>query len=108
MTLALSCFGLLGLFSIGVALVLLARLSQRIGYVMASRPYYRGLYVAAVLVWMGMLGRGYVALAQPPVSDAVGHNLVYTLFNDGLPALGVTIGLGVVWYYWSWLLAERD
>lgn len=98
-------FGMLGLFSIGLAMVLLARLSQRIGHVMESSPYFRLLYVAALLTWGGLIAR-LLSLNMP--MDQPSDNLVYTVLNDGLPALGITIGLAVVWYYWSWLVAERD
>lgn len=100
--------GLLGPIGIGALLWLLGRLSQRLGRVTRSRPYFIGLYVAAMLVWLGTLARlvfltgGLASLAESQ------QNRLVTLLGQGLPALGLTLGVVVIWYYWSWLLAERD
>ena len=108
MTTLLHSLGQIGLLSIGVALVVLARLSQRLGSVTHVRPYYGLLYVAAGLVWGGALVRLYF-LTRPDASlDMPNQRLLYTLLSDGLPAAGLTLGLLVTWFYWSWLLAERD
>lgn len=88
-------------FALGFALLVLARLSRRLGQVTKARPYYRGLYLAALVLWGGAAGR----LA---FTAEMNDNILVTLVNDGLPALGVTLGLAVAWYYWSWLLTERD
>lgn len=100
--------GLLGFFAIGVALIVLGRLSQHLGKVTQARSYYLGNYFAAVLIWAGALSRFYFITRGQSILDASDDNLVYILLIDGLLALGVTIGLMVTWYYWSWLLAERD
>ncbi|GAB5491550.1 MAG: hypothetical protein Phog2KO_17650 [Phototrophicaceae bacterium] len=100
--------GLLGFIAIGVALIILGRLSQRLGKVTHARPYFIGNYVAAVLVWAGAVFRFYFITIAPPNLPAPDDKLVYILLSDGLPALGITLGLIVTWYYWSWLLAERD
>lgn len=100
--------GLLGFVAIGVALIVLGRLSQRLGDVTHARPYYIGNYVATSLVWAGALSRFYFITRGQSILDASDGNLVYILLIDGLPALGITVGLMVTWYYWSWLLAERD
>lgn len=95
--------GAMGWFAVGVALAVLGRLSARLGKVTHSRAYYLGLYMAAGLVWAGIVAR--------MIYISFGHNEWFTLFvllADGLPAVGVTLGLLVAWYYWSWLLAERD
>jgi len=100
--------GLIGFMAIGVAMVVLGRLSQRLGKVTHARPYFVGNYLAAGLIWMGAIARFYFITGGQGNSEASNGNLVYILLIDGLPALGVTIGLMVTWYYWSWLLAERD
>lgn len=101
-------FGLLGFFAIGVALIVLARLSQTLGKVTQARPYFVGNYIAAGLIWGGGLVRFYFITRAQSNLPAPDDNLVYILLSDGLPALGMTLGLVVTWYYWSWLLAERD
>lgn len=100
--------GLVGLVAIGVALVVLGRLSQRLGRVTHARPYYVGLYLAAACVWGGAIVRLYFITRIQPALDAPESQFLYTLLGDGLPAIGLTLGLLVTWYYWSWLLAERD
>jgi len=98
----------LGLVAVGVALVVQARLSQRLGSVTGSRKRFRWLYVAALLVWTGAAVRYYIQTGNQFPLEAPTAKLVYTIVSDGLPAIGITLGLVVTWYYWSWLLAERD
>ncbi|MCU0511035.1 MAG: hypothetical protein MUE40_00525 [Anaerolineae bacterium] len=103
----LDAAAIIGQGAVIALLLLLARLSQRLGTVTHARPHYRGLYVAALLVAAGLLGRLYY-LTLPPSTTTLNQNLVYIILCDGLPALGVTLALVITWYYWSWLLAERD
>jgi hypothetical protein len=100
--------GLLGQIAIGFALVVLARLSQRLGHFAHARPYYMGHYIAAVCIWSGALARFYFITRETESLRALSNTSLYILGVEGLPAIGVTIGLVVTWYYWSWLLAERD
>jgi hypothetical protein len=100
--------GLVGLFSIIVALIVLARLSQRLGHVTHARPYFVGHYIAASLIALGLLIRLYFITQGTDSLRASSATVLYTLIIDGLPAVGMTLGLVVTWYYWSWLLAERD
>lgn len=108
MSLLIDVMGLLGWTAVAVALFVLARLSRRLGMVTHAQPHYRGLYVAALLVFSGVAARlSYLTNFIGSGGD-VTHNLVYIVLCDGLPAFGVTLGVMVTWYYWSWLLAERD
>jgi len=100
--------GLLGQFAIGVALIVLARLSKRLGKVTHARRYYIGNYIAAFLIVLGGVLRLYFITQGVDALRAPNQNMLYTLFSDGLSAIGITLGLIVTWYYWSWLLAERD
>lgn len=100
MTLAvLASLGVVGPASVAVTLVVIGLLSQRLGAVTRTPPYYRWCYVAAGLVGMSTLGRlvsvGYV-------------DERLTLLNNLLFALGVTLGLVIAWRYWSWLFGERQ
>ncbi len=98
-------FALLGPAAVGVSLWVMGKLSKRLSQVTHARPYYRLLYVAAIMVWVGGAGRLIAILAQ---NEDLYHNTSWTFVIHGLPALGLTLALIVVWYYWSWLLAERD
>lgn len=100
--------GLLGYLAMALALIVLGRLSQRLGEVTHAKPFYLGHYLAATLVICSIMARFYFITRGQSSAQAANQNLVYTLLNDGLVALGITIGLIVTWHYWSWLLAERD
>jgi hypothetical protein len=99
---------LLGPLSIGSALIVLGWLSRRLGEVTRDTSYYRGFYLAAGLVSVGVVARlanlGYGAEAAARLH----RNLLWVLLYHGVPALGVTLGVIIAWRYWSWLLAERD
>ena len=100
--------GLLGYVAMAVALFVLAQLSHRLGQVTHARNYYRGYYLAILLIGVGIAVRFYFITRGEASLEAANQKLVYTLLSDGLPAVGITIGLIVTWHYWSWLLAERD
>lgn len=89
-----------------VLLVVLAQLSQRLGLVTHARPHYRWYYGAALLVMLGV-GIQFVQ-HHPPLAAWLNRTILGVILMEGLPALGLTLGLTVTWYYWSWLLAERD
>ncbi len=98
----------LGQLSIIVALLVLARLSKRLGSQTQAKPYYRGFIVAALLMSISLVARvanGLWALAPP---DALATSALWIILYSGLPALALTIGVVFAWRYWSWLLAERD
>ncbi|MDQ7024710.1 MAG: hypothetical protein Q9P01_09080 [Anaerolineae bacterium] len=100
--------GLLGQFAIGLALLVLASLSQKLGQITHVRPYFICHYIAAGLIWAGLLVRLYLIMQGTEALRTSSRTVLYTLITDGLPAIGVTLGLVVTWFYWSWLLAERD
>ncbi|MBL8165449.1 MAG: hypothetical protein JNJ61_25935 [Anaerolineae bacterium] len=97
----------IGIAGLGVALLVLGLLSQRLGSVTRAPRYYIGFYLGTLLVGVSVLarllniGRGTLA-AQELVRDP----LWVTLYI-GLPAFALTIGVFIAWRYWSWLLAER-
>jgi len=95
---------LIGQLGICFALIVMARLSRRLGQMTRAQPYYRGFYVAAILILVSIAARllnDYFLFADP-------HQLGWVLVYDGIPALAVTMGVVIAWRYWSWLLAERD
>lgn len=88
-----------GPVAIGIALVVMGILSQRLGEVTRMPPYYRWYFVAAALAWIGA-GLRMLALQLP--SDAV------AVSYSALEAVAVTIGAAAAWRYWSWLFGERS
>ncbi len=103
-----SVLSLVGSLSIGVVMIILARLSQRLGNVTHARHHYVWFYVAAALVWLGVLARVFLLRQGMDGSLKLQQDILWILLIKGLPSIGVTIGLVVAWHYWSWLLAERD
>ena len=102
----ITALGLVLWVAVIVTLVVLAQLSQRLGAVTKARPYYRWYYVAACFVAAAVVVR--VLNSQPPLAASPNLTILGIILHDGLQAIGLTIGLIVTWYYWSWLLAERD
>ncbi len=90
--------------SLGVALIVLGHLSRRLGKYTHDKPVFRWLYTSASLMFLSLLGRIALTLADPalPVVEPA-RVIIYA----GLPALAMTISLWALWRYWSWLLAER-
>jgi len=92
---------LVGLIAVWVMLHIFALLSRRLGAVTKMKPYYRGFYVAIVLV---ILSIGVALLPQPAAeSDRLLYRLVYYL---PLLLAGL-ISLAVAYRYWGWLFRER-
>ncbi|MEM6528082.1 MAG: hypothetical protein AAF653_07285 [Chloroflexota bacterium] len=97
-------FGWVGYAAIAVALYYLALLSRRMGRVTHSRPYHIGLFVSAGIVAISPIAHIGHLVFNMNIEGSVTWGLVY----NGLPALGLTIGVSFAWRYWSWLFAERD
>lgn len=100
-------FAVIGIFSIGIALLILGLLSQRLGRVTRSRAYYVGFFIAAFLVVVGAVARVLHLSNQLASITNLHHNIVWVLLYNGVPAVGVTLSVIIAWRYWSWLLAER-
>lgn len=100
-----------GTISVMFLLFILARLSQKLGAVTRMSAYYRWFWVG-----IGFLGIALIAQFIRMTVSLTGQTS-YPVLNDPLfhlvtyhapMVIGVTIGLGVTWRYWSWLLTERD
>lgn len=99
-----------GLAGMVVTLVVLARLSRKLGEVTKMPPYYRWFYVAAALVGLALLTALLWASAMPDPGHflAVLLTPAFYLAAYHLPlAAGLAIGLAASFKYWSWLLRER-
>jgi hypothetical protein len=96
------------LLAVAAAVALLGRLSQRMSHVMQTPPYYYGLYLASVFI-VASAGLTF-ALRAGILADfpEIVQNSLQVVIADALAALGITITLPIAWYYWSWLLSERD
>ena len=92
----LSVLGLVGPLSLILSLLVIALLSQRLGMITKRVRHYRWLFVAVGLM--------LIAFATRIGSLNAPDGAVYSL----LIAVALTIGAAVAWYYWSWLLHERQ
>ena len=103
--------GSTGLASLVFALAVLAQFGRKLGKVTAMRPYYRGYYAAIALVGLALVVRFIrVSLfwAPPGTNSSVLNDPIFYLLLYHLPlALGLCVGLGITWRYWSWLLKEQ-
>jgi hypothetical protein len=99
-------FSLIGTISIFVVLILMGLLSKRLGIVTRTRPYYRGFYVAALLMGISILVR--MMNRQTEVNAQARQDVTTILFYGVFPALSLTLGVIIAWRYWSWLFAERN
>jgi len=101
----LEIFGQIG---IAAALLVLGLISRRLGSATRAKPQFIGFFIAAALLLTSAVVRalnlifGLVPLGEVPVSFG------WVMLYNGLPALGITLGVIFSWHYWSWLLAERD
>lgn len=90
-----------GLLAVIYLLYILATLSRRLGQVTKMRPYYRGFYVAMVLITVAMI----VSVLPRPEAEA-DQMAVFLIHYLSLIAGGL-ISLAIAYRYWSWLLRER-
>ncbi len=105
----LSLLGALAPLAVAVTLLVLGMLSQRLGAVTNTPPYYRWFYVAAALVSVAALFELLYVLSLN-VDDGAGilYDEGFYLLTFSAPmAVGLTVSAIVSWRYWGWLLSER-
>ncbi|MBE2271919.1 MAG: hypothetical protein IAE80_27035 [Anaerolinea sp.] len=93
-----------GQLGIVFALIVLARLSRRLGHMTHAKARYRGFYVSAALLLIGVSAR----LVNELLLHENRREMLWVLVYDGIPAFALTLAVLFAWRYWSWLLAERD
>ena len=110
MSVAIGSPAVIGLIAVLYMLSIFLVLSRRLGAVTKMKPYYRGLYVAVGLVTIAVFFyflRTTSLLNSLALPEILNSELFY-VFAYYLPlALAATIGLVVVWKYWSWLFREQ-
>lgn len=103
--------GSASLVSVIYALAILAQFGRKLGAVTKMQPYYRGYYLAIVWVGMALVARLIRTSVFWAPFDAVPFLLnapLFYLLVYHLPlVLGLSLGFGITWRYWSWLLKER-
>jgi len=101
-----------GLASIIYACAILARFGRKLGAVTKMRPLYKGYYAAIGFVGLALVThfvRTSVFWAPPEAIPPVLSSSVFYFFLYYLPlAIGLSLALAITWFYWSWLLKERQ
>jgi hypothetical protein len=100
----------MGLLAVAYLGFLFATLSRRLSTVTKMADYHRWFKIASALVAVAAMSqviRGTAALA-PQLAFPVLLEPWFALVSFHIPlALGVTLDLALVWYYWKWILVER-
>lgn len=103
--------GSMGLVSLMYALVILAQFGRKLGAVTKMPPVYKGYYAAIACVGLALIARlirSSVFWASTQIIPQSLNSAVFYLFLYHIPlAVGLSLGFGITWYYWSWLLKER-
>lgn len=110
MTLVLALAGCLGEAAILYTLIILARLSQKLGAVTKMPPYYRGFYLSVALLSVSLASRlVYLSAVLTEAGQTVPllAQEGFSLATHHLPmALGMLVSVLVAGRYWGWLLKE--
>lgn len=103
--------GIGGLLAITYLGFLFANFSRRLSAVTRMANHHRWFPVASVFVALAAMSqvvRGTAALAPPDVVPPILLEPWLSLVSFHIPlAIGITIDLVLVWYYWGWILKEK-
>jgi hypothetical protein len=103
--------GVVGLLAVVYLGFLFAHFSRRLSAVTRMANHHRWFLVAAVFVTLAAMSqviRSTAALAPPGVAPPVLLKPWFSLVSFHIPlAIGITIDLVLVWYYWGWILREK-
>ncbi len=101
----------LGFIALIYTYLVLARLSQRLGNVTKTRPYYRLYYVSIALGVLALASDFFNLRLRFPMAGALPLEFDPQIFiwTFYVPlALSALIALAVTWRYWSWLLRAQN
>ena len=102
--------GAIGLLSVAYLSLLFANFSRRLSAVTKMADHYHWFWLASGLVALSAMSqtiRGIATLAPEAAWPFLLEPWFY-LTSFYLPlALGVTLDLVIVWYYWGWIFRER-
>jgi hypothetical protein len=101
--------GPLGLLAIAYLCILFSNFSRRLGAVTKMKDHTRWFRLASGLTAVAATSqviRATAALAKESPSFLRASWFALLSFHVPL-AVGVTVALMLVWYYWRWILKER-
>jgi hypothetical protein len=103
--------GAVGLLAIAYLGVLFANFSRRLSAVTRMANHHRLFLIAntfVALAAMSQVMRSTAVLAPPDVAPAILLQPWFSLVSFHIPlAIGITIDVILVWYYWGWILREK-
>jgi len=109
-SLVLALAGCMGEAAIIYTVLILARLSQKLGAVTKMPPYYRGFYASIAFLCLSLasrLVRISTALTGPDQTVPLLEQEIFYLYTHHLPlAIGMLAALAIAAKYWGWLLKE--
>ncbi len=106
-TTTLGPFGLAAIVYLGL---IFSRLSERLNGVAKKKDYHRWFRVGNGLMGVAVLSQVVrsAAMLAPEQAPAPLLAPLFGLLTFHVPlALGATVELALVWYYWGWILKKR-
>ena len=91
-------------------LLILLQFSKKMGEVTRMAPYYRGLYVSILLLFVALITRfinASLLLSPEQLPFWLRYESSYLVLHHGTLSVGLTIALPIIWKYWGWLVRER-
>ncbi|MCP4537395.1 MAG: hypothetical protein GY832_09635 [Chloroflexi bacterium] len=103
--------GVVGLLAVAYLGFLFANFSRRLSAVTRMANHHQWFLIANIFVALAAMSqiiRSTAALAPPNIAPAVVLQPWFSLISFHIPlAIGITIDLVLVWYYWGWILKEK-
>ena len=110
MTVITAPLGPVGLLAVAYMGILFANFSRRLSTVTKMKNYYRWFVMATILVVVAAASqvmRSTASLA-PEKAPRILLEPWFSLISFHIPlAIGVSITMWLVWYYWGWILREE-
>lgn len=110
MTLAIALASCVGEAALIYIMLILLRLSRKLGDVIKMKPYYRGYYVAIGFLSIALIVRFVQATLVASPADMwpawVNSTWFSLVLHHAMLAMGLTVPLPIMWKYWGWLFRE--
>ena len=110
MSFVLALAGCVGEAAVIYTILVLTRLSQKLGAVTKMSAYYRGFYVSLALLCVSLASRlvriGVVVAGPDQTAPLLQGENFYLVAHHFPLALGTLIALAIAGKYWGWLLKE--
>ena len=109
MNIVAAVLGSAGLMSAIYIILIMAKLSQKLGAVTKMRGYYRGFYISAIFLLVSLIAyflKTSVLLASEQAPALLNNDWFYLLTYYLPLAVGTSVSLAITLRYWDWLLKE--